>query len=259
MGKTKEVTNETGFKLPTERSSPKDLNPRSLLLYGPPKVGKTTLVAGLDDALLVDVDKQGSSYVSALKVEVNNLEEFGKLIRALKAKPHNYTYGILDTVTILEDISKEYALILYRGTPMGAKFGLLPDGTYDKKDILTLANGAGYFWLRKAFFELIDMFDSCFERRIYIGHLKEKQIDEASNSVTAASVELTGKIKSLMCAACDSVGYVYRKGNETRLSFVTNEDIICGSRSPHLKNQDILVAEETEDGEYKTYWDKIYK
>lgn len=245
--------------LPTEKSKPRDLNPRSMLIYGPPKVGKTTLVAGLENALLVDVDKQGSSYVEALKVEVNSLKEYGDLIRALKESPGKYEYGILDTITIMEELAQDYALILYRKSPMGAKFGLRPDGTYEDKDVLTLPNGAGYFWLRKAFFELIEMFEECFPKRIYVGHLKDKQIDEQSQSVTAASVDLTGKIKSLMCAACDTVGYVYRKGNETRLSFVTNEDIICGSRSPHLKNRDIVVAEELEDGNYVTYWDKIYK
>lgn len=244
--------------LPTEKIEPVHVNPIKLLLYGPPKIGKTTLVAGLDNALLVDIDKGGSSYVSALKVQVNTLNEFRNLIIALRAEPNKYKFGILDTVTILEDISQEHALNLYRKTPMGAKFGLRADGTYEYKDILTLANGAGYFWLRKAFFELVENFDNCFEYKIYIGHLKDKQIDETSNSVIAANVDLTGKIKQLMCANSDSVGYVYRKGNETYISFVSTGDMICGSRSPHLRNQDILVAEEV-DGEYKTYWDKIYK
>lgn len=250
---------KTGFVLPDKKEVPKVLNPRKLLLYGPPKVGKTTLMAELEDSLLVDIDKSGSSFVEAVKVEVNSLADFGSLIRALRESPGKYKYGILDTVTILEELAQEYALQLYRASPMGSKFGLRPDGTYEDKDILTLPQGAGYHWLRVAFFKLIEMFDSCFEYKIYIGHLRDKQIDEATQSVTAANVDLTGKIRSLMCAQSDSVGYIYRQDNETVISFNPKGDITCGSRSPHLRNKDIVVAKmDLETQEYTTYWDKIF-
>lgn len=247
------------FELPSEKVTPENLNPRKLLLYGPPKIGKTSLSAGLEGALIVDIDRGGASYVEALKVQVDTLADFGQLIRALREEPGKYKYGILDTVTVLEDIAKEYALQLYRKSPMGSKFGLTADGTYEDKDILTLPQGAGYYWLRIAFFQLVDMFDSCFEYKIYIGHLREKQIDESSQSVSAANVDLTGKIRSLMCASVDSVGYVYRKGNETFISFNPNGEVTCGSRSPHLVNQEVPVAVMGDDGILKTMWENIYK
>lgn len=244
--------------LPTKKVKAELVNPRKLLLYSPPKAGKTTLVSELEDSLLVDID-DGAGYVDAVKVKINSLEDLGKLIKKVKDEGKPYKYGILDTVTVLEDMAKGLALKMYRATPIGAKFGLnLKTGQFEDKDILTLPNGAGYYWLREAFFAIISQFDSAFEYKIYLGHLKDKMIDEENDKVIAANVDLTGKIKSLMCAECDTIGYLYRKGNETHISFIPTDDVTCGSRSEHLRNQDIVVAEMTKDG-YKAYWDKIYK
>lgn len=51
--------------------------------------------------------------------------------------------------------------------------------------------------------------------------------------------------------------YMYRKGDKTYISFKTNEEVTCGARPVHLRNEEILVSEMI-DGELKTYWDKIY-
>lgn len=245
------------IELPKEKIKAEFINPRKLLIYSPPKMGKTSLAAELEDSLLVDLE-DGAGYVDAVKIKINNLNELGALIKEVKDSGKPYKYGILDTLTVLEDMAKELAVKLYRATPIGAKFGLRQDGTYEDKDILTLPNGSGYYWLRIAFFKIIDMFDSAFEYKIYFGHIKDKMIDEETSKVTAANVDLTGKLKSLMCATCDTIGYLYRKGNETHISFIPTDEVTCGSRSPHLKNKDIIVAEMTEEG-YKAYWDEIYK
>lgn len=244
--------------LPKGKIKPDLVNPRKLLIYSPPKMGKTTLVAELENSLLVDID-DGAGYVEAAKIKISSLEELGQLIKKVKDEGKPYKYGILDTVTVLEDLAKGLALKMYRATPIGAKFGLnLQTGQFEDKDILTLPNGSGYYWLRLAFFKIIDMFDSAFEYKIYLGHIKDKMIDEETNKVTAANVDLTGKLKSLMCATCDTIGYLYRKGNETRISFIPTDEITCGSRSEHLRNRDILAGEMTDEG-FKAYWDEIYK
>jgi hypothetical protein len=74
----------------------------------------------------------------------------------------------------------------------------------------------------------------------------------------AANIDLTGKIKSLICSQADAIGYMFRKGNQTILSFKATDEITCGARPDHLKNQEVLLAEEV-NGVYTTHWDKIYK
>jgi hypothetical protein len=76
--------------------------------------------------------------------------------------------------------------------------------------------------------------------------------------VMSANIDLTGKIKSLICANADAIGYMYRRGNETILSFKTNEEVTCGARPEHLQNEEITISEMI-DGKLKTYWNKVYK
>ena len=49
-------------------------SPKNMIIYGPPKIGKTTVLSQLDDCLIIDLE-QGSDMVDALKVKVNNLKE----------------------------------------------------------------------------------------------------------------------------------------------------------------------------------------
>ena len=74
----------------------------------------------------------------------------------------------------------------------------------------------------------------------------------------SANIDLTGKIKSLICANADAIAYMYRKGDQTILNFKTNEEVTCGARPEHLRNEEIVVSEMKND-KLITYWEKVYK
>jgi hypothetical protein len=42
------------------------------------------------------------------------------------------------------------------------------------------------------------------------------------------------------------------------LSFKTSEEVTCGARPEHLRNEEIVVSEMNEKGELEFHWDKIY-
>ena len=73
----------------------------------------------------------------------------------------------------------------------------------------------------------------------------------------AANIDLTGKIKSLICANADAIGYMYRKGTKTILSFKTNEEVTCGARPEHLRNEEIVISQMV-DGTLTTDWSKVF-
>ena len=238
--------------------SEKIVNPRRLILYSKPKAGKTVLCSRLPNSLLIDLE-EGSDYVEGYKVKARSLKELFEIGQKILEAGKPYQTGIIDTATALEDMILPLALKKYRETAMGKTFGLRKDGTYDpNSNVLSLPKGAGYYYLRLAFFQIVDYIDTLFERTIYLGHLKDASLDDETNQVIAANIDLTGRLKTLLCSQSDTIGYLYRKGNSTYISFESSDTIACGSRSPHLRNQNILVAEEI-DGEYITYWDKIYK
>ena len=62
------------------------------------------------------------------------------------------------------------------------------------------------------------------------------------------SLDLTGKLKNVIMAGCDAIGYVHREEEELMVSFKANEAIEAGSRCEHLKGQIV-----------KFDWNKIYK
>jgi hypothetical protein len=234
--------------LPTKKVASTRVNPKRLVIYSKPKTGKTTAYAGLDNNLILDLEK-GSNYVDALKVEVNSLQELLDTGKAIKAAGNPYKYVTIDTVTALEEMIMPLAVKLYKATSMGKNF--------EGDNVTTLPNGAGYLYIRQAFFQVLDFIDTLAPHIILSGHIKDKVIDDKGDMVMAANIDLTGKIKSLICANADAIGYMYRKGNKTILSFKTNEEVTCGARPDHLRNEEIVISEMI-DGVLTTTWDKIY-
>lgn len=237
------------LELPKIATEPTEVNPKRLVIYSKPKTGKTVAYGGLENNLIIDLEK-GSKFAKGLKIEVENLEQLKQVGEKIKQSNYPYKYVTIDTVTVLEDMVKVLALKNYMSTPIGKNF--------KENDILKLPQGAGYYWLREAFFQVLDYIDTLAPHIILSGHLKDKQVDDNGQLVMAANIDLTGKIKSLICSQADAIGYMYRNGNKTILSFKAMDEITCGARPEHLKNKEILLAEEV-DGQYKTYWDKIYK
>lgn len=89
--------------LPTEIIKAATKSPKKLLLYSPPKCGKTTAVSMLEKSLLIDIEN-GSDFVDAVKVSVNSLQELNDLLEAVIKAGKPYRYGIVDTTTKLEDM-----------------------------------------------------------------------------------------------------------------------------------------------------------
>jgi len=234
--------------LPTSKVKAERTNPKRLVIYSKPKTGKTTCYAGLEDNLIIDLEN-GTEYLDALKVKVSSLQELLDVGKAVKEAGKPYKFITIDTVTALEDMIMPLAIKLYRQTPMGKN--------YDGDNVTTLPNGAGYLYIRQAFFQVLDFIDTLAATIILSGHIKDKVVDDKGEMVMSANIDLTGKIKSLICANADAIGYMYRKGSKTILSFKTNDEVTCGARPSHLRDQEIVVAESI-DGEVKVNWEKVF-
>jgi len=237
-----------GIVLPTVKIKGDRVNPKRILIYSKPKTGKTTAYAGLENNLIFDLEN-GTDYIDALKIKITTLQELLDAGKAIKEAGRPYDYVTIDTVTALEEMIMPLAIKLYRQTPMGKNF--------DGDTVVTLANGAGYLYIRQAFFQVLDFIDTLAPTIILSGHIKDKQVDDKGELVMSANIDLTGKIKSMICAQADAIGYMYRKGNKTILTFKTNDEVTCGARPEHLRNEEIVITEMI-DGVLKTTWDKVF-
>jgi hypothetical protein len=203
-----------------------------MIIYGPPKIGKTTVLSQLEDCLIIDLEA-GSDMVDALKIKVNNLKELADAGREIIKQKKPYKYIAIDTISKLEEWCEDEGKQIYMKTPMGKNFDTKNPGM----SILALPNGAGYLYLRMAYKKWIDRLNMLADHVILVAHLKDKMLEKKGKEVAVKDLDLTGKIKQITCANADAVGYVYREGEETMISFDSMDDITAGSRCEHLKGQ----------------------
>lgn len=241
--------------LPKEKSVPKVNNPKFLILAGRPKAGKSTLMTALEDNLIIDLE-DGYQALSALVVQARSINDFAEIANALKAEINDnegkfpYKYITIDNATRLEEMCLPYATQLYRQTPMGKN--------YQGTDVRTLPNGSGYMYLRQAVRKVIDMFRGLCETFILITHTKDRQINFEGTEVNEIAIDLAGKLGDILCGEADAIGYVYRKKNETIISFEGGEGTVREARANHLRGKKIVVAESDEDNSITFHMDRIF-
>lgn len=240
--------------LPKEKVKAKVENPRFLIIFGKPKAGKTTLASKLDHNLIIDLEG-GSEFLEALAVQARSINDLGEIANAIRneikekgVKP--YKYITIDNASRLEEICMSYAVQLYKATPMGK--------TYQGTDVRTLPNGSGYLYLQQAVRKVLDMFRELCDNFILIGHLKDKMINKEGEELSEMSLDLVGKLANIVCGEADAVGYVYRKKNETHISFEGGDNSVREARAAHLRGKNIVIADSDENNNINVYWDKIY-
>ena len=191
--------------------------------------------------------RSGSDYVTALKLKLNNIEDLREACKEIHKAGKPYKYLALDTITRVEDWCEVYATRMYKDSVIGKSF--------TGKTVLELPQGSGYFWLRKAFDEVMMMLYGIAPHVILVGHLREKFLGgkeaKADTVVSTKDLDLTGKIKQIACSRSDAIGYVYRNhadAGKLWISFESNEQVNCGSRCPHLKGKSMLLD-----------WKEIYR
>lgn len=240
--------------LPKEKSTPKINNPKFLILFGRPKAGKSTLMANLDNNLIIDLEN-GYQALSALVVQARTVNDFAEIANALREEIKKegkfpYKYITIDNATRLEEMCLSYAVQLYRQTPMGK--------TYQGTDIRTLPNGSGYMYLRQAVRKVIDMFRDLCESLVLVAHVKEKMINKEGEELSEMSIDLTGKLGDILCGEADAIGYVYRKKNDTIISFEGGDNSIREARANHLRGKKIVVATSDENNNITVDMTKIF-
>ena len=76
-------------------------NPKTMLLYGAPKVGKTTALSQLIDCLIIDTEG-GADMIEGYIETVKNRDELIILLQKAQ-KGHDYKYVALDTIDKIAD------------------------------------------------------------------------------------------------------------------------------------------------------------
>lgn len=262
--------------LPTERRKAVDYNPRLLVLFGKPKSGKSSLMASLDNNLIIDLE-DGYRALDVMCVQARTAKDMFLIRNAVEQKNAEnggkpfYRFITIDNATRLEEMALPYAAKLYRSTSMGQNWGYVkdangnnvkgPDGKFmpdPKADVRMLPQGGGYLYVRNALKEMVTMFRPLCDTLILVCHVKDKQIRKGAEEVTEMAVDLAGKMGDIICGEADAIGYIYRKENKTVLTFNGGDNTIKGSRPTHLREKTFVVAQSTPEGELKIDMSEIF-
>lgn len=260
--------------LPTERRKATDYNPRLMVLFGKPKCGKSTLMASLENNLIIDLE-DGYRALDVMCVQARNATDIFQIKALIEKKNQEnggkfYRFITIDNATRLEEMSLIYAAALYRKTSMGQSWGYKKDRIGNilmennqkvidpKADVRQLPNGAGYLYLRQALKEMVNMFKPLCDTLILVCHVKDKQIKKNDEETTEMAVDLAGKTGDIICGEADAIGYVSRQDRKTILSFKGGDNLVRGSRPLHLREKAFVVAESDDNGNLKVDMSEIF-
>jgi hypothetical protein len=239
--------------LPTAPVKASRINPKIIILYSLPKVGKTHELAQLPNNLLLDTE-DGAAFEECLKLPLTSqpqVEEICKSIRAEGAKRaaagkkgadvFPYKYISLDTADAFEGMCEVSCTTKYKKSVIGS--------TFEGDNIVDLPKGAGYGLIRRELMSSVAMLASVCKTLIITSHLKDKSLDKNGVETTFKDISLSGKLGGILCSNADAIGYMYRvKNGDLWVSFETVEDsAIMGGRCPHLKGAN-----------FKFDWNKIF-
>lgn len=242
------------IKLPTEsRKSALRINPRYLLLYSAPKMGKTTTAGELKDNLVIDIEDGSDFADQGLFIKANSLKELHKIGEEIKEQGKPYKYITVDTISQLEVWAEEHATQTFKSKTIGKTF----TGT----SVLELDHGGGYFWWRQSYGLWFNYLCELAEHVIFLAHVKDKMLvnkvgqELRAHGVASQDLDLTGKLKAITCSKADAMGYLYRKvvaadkGKQIEELWVSfhGSEVMAGSRAKHLAGK-----------EFKFDWNSIY-
>jgi hypothetical protein len=251
------------MKLPTKKVKASRVNPQKIIIFGNPKVGKTSALAELDNCLIIDVE-DGTNFVNALKVnvlaEAKNegvppMVMLKNIIKDIKAgneaiNGYMYKYIAIDTVSALEALVLPVAGKLYKNTVQGKKW----TGT----DVTELANGAGYRWTRLALQMVLNELEEVCDTLIILGHVKDKLVQKDGEEMNERLLDLTGKMGAILASKVDAIGYIYREDNKTIVNFQASDSLVCGGRCNHLINKKVTLIESDENNNISVDWSEIF-
>ena len=223
-------------------------NPRTTVLMGLPKIGKTTIAAQLDNSLLIDFER-GTEFVTHPSVaSVTNYADLRVLFKEImeKQKGSNpYKYCIWDTVTGLEmHLNRHIA------------------GEHGVSSIEEIAYGAGYGALRSKLMSVLDWFTNQFDHLVVLGHLKKRFIERTNGKLdTEFEIELTGKLAPIFMSQMDSIGLLFREKKEVFCKFLEaseDDEVIIGSRVSRLDGNVLQLTKGRKDGVPIADWSEIF-
>lgn len=256
------MTEQKKYVIPATPQQPKRKEPRSIIIYSAPKVGKTAISAKLPDSLIVELERGGADAIEARVIEINSPKDFSPLMEQLKSDS-SIKYIVIDTTTKLDEWSELVGTYAFHKKPQGKRWNVIDNKRINHKHpsfetIHAMGEGFGYRYSREVMVNWFKETIATDKTIIFLTHIKDKFIETKSGDIVESiDLNLTGKVKSIYSANVDAIAHLKRTGNKSYLVFENMGGTVSGSRYAYLKGS-ILIGESDDNGVLTTHWDKIF-
>jgi len=196
-----------------------------VLIYGPPKIGKSTLISSLVD-VTIDLEDGLRQIPGVMRYSVKNLAGFRKALEDAKAR--GFIKIAIDTIdeinTLIEaEICAELGIKEMGMGNMGGEWSLVR-----KKVLATMT------WAKNNF-DLV----------IFVGHQKDAIIED--RTMGSRQPDLPGKLGRNVAAKVDVLGFCTIENDVRTVNFRPYEGTDSGSRVKELSNLKVPFFEDPEE------------
>lgn len=235
----------------------------NLLIASRPGMSKTSLSMQLPNSILFDLEGssgyfKGNGQVIDIKQRMAEekcgmLTAITRTITEIQESKIKYKFGIIDTISILDELADAVATAKYKKT--------VPGKDFKGGSILELGFGAGYILHRIEFQAIIDLFSDVAETKIYLAHVKDSSIPKDGSQVAVTDIRLTGALKEIFSSKQDAACTLEVDSSNKNIRILdfekTDQSSLIKCRVEHLAGNKIIISNKTDKG-LETYWDKIF-
>ena len=222
-----ETTLPTEDFIPEIGGVPMDFN---MVLFGPPKSGKTTFGASWPRSILLECEAGGAKYIKCRKIDINSLVQLREVFGLLKDNNEYETIVIDSLDRVAQWIEDEICQELDLKNIMDAKKGE--------------RHGAQWGFYAQRVLGFLEAWKSLGKRNIFLAHTKKAETDGNGMVISPKTINLYGQAANRVLAIVDNIGYLYAVENEKGeiiryLSFRAGLQVEAGSRHPALTDKKI--------------------
>lgn len=194
--------------LPTKKTTAaRRIEDEITLIYGAPKIGKSTFCAGFENALFLDTET-GLKNLSTYRVSIDSWETFISTYADLKAQVQSgkcpFKPLIFDTIDNLYQMCMDYIC---------KKNGL--------KHPSDLEYGKGWNMVRQEFNVAMQAYKALDLGVIYVSHADSTEIKSRVGSYTRYDVSMPGQANKIIVPSCDIIMFAHaiqdKDGSEIRV------------------------------------------
>lgn len=228
------------MELPTKKTVVKtDINNFKFLIYGSPKVGKSTFASKFPNSVFVATEP-GHTFLEVFKVDIKTWAEFREFAKKITTEKHEFKTVIVDTCDNLFKMAEQAVLEQHKVAHAS-----------------DLPFGKGFSLVKDEFAKVITYLGNCGFGLVFISHSKEREFKTKSASWTIMSTSLSNQAENYICGLCDFIFYAYINEKSERLLKTKPEKYVnAGSRgldlpSPMPMDFDLLLKYFNKQGEVK--------